>query len=304
LRLIINADDFGLSRGITDKILKSFDQGCLNSTSIMANGHAFDYSIEQLRARPSLRVSIHLNLVEGRALYDHRKLSYLTNEEGYFDKTFVTLVKTYCLLGTSEKKEMKEQITLEIEAQIEKVKAAIDWPVVVDSHHHTHVLPFIWDCLLSLHEKHQIKYIRMPREPFYFVAKNGHWGNYFSSNPCKLFLLNRLSKRCQQSLDGHDVQTPRYFVGVLFTGRMTADSVDKALKVISSRVKDDDLVEVLLHPGGAEPGEESFWQRYPDWQGYYYSENRHSEGQLLRDSTFHEIINRYRGISENFCCSG
>jgi len=81
---IIHADDYGLTKGITDHILSTFDHGILNSTSIIANGLAFDYAIEEIKKRPELRLSIHLNLVEGSPILPLEEVSMLVDKQGDF----------------------------------------------------------------------------------------------------------------------------------------------------------------------------------------------------------------------------
>ena len=75
MKFIIHADDFGLSRGITDSIL---DCWALNSMSI----YAFDYVMQEYKKRPGLR--IHLNLVDGTPLLFAYKLSTLVDKKAIF----------------------------------------------------------------------------------------------------------------------------------------------------------------------------------------------------------------------------
>ena len=58
MKLIIHADDFGASKGVTDKILDCFDNGILSSTRILPNGHAFDYAITEYSKRSKMRLGI------------------------------------------------------------------------------------------------------------------------------------------------------------------------------------------------------------------------------------------------------
>ena len=80
MKFIIHADDFGLSRGITDSILDCFDHGALNSTSI----YAFDYAVQEYKKRPGLRMSVHLNLVDGTPLLFAYKLRILVDKKAIF----------------------------------------------------------------------------------------------------------------------------------------------------------------------------------------------------------------------------
>ena len=63
--MIINADDFGNSRNITDVIARCIEEGSLNSTSIMVTSQHLDYAISKLNALKEVRTSLHLNIAEG-----------------------------------------------------------------------------------------------------------------------------------------------------------------------------------------------------------------------------------------------
>ena len=64
-RLIINADDFGWSRSITDGILRAHEDGIVTSTSLLANQPASVYAISMIPGVPRLGIGIHLNLCSG-----------------------------------------------------------------------------------------------------------------------------------------------------------------------------------------------------------------------------------------------
>lgn len=49
MKLIVNADDIGYSKSITDGIIEGINYGCISSTSIMANGKYAEYAIKQLK---------------------------------------------------------------------------------------------------------------------------------------------------------------------------------------------------------------------------------------------------------------
>ena len=67
-RVFINADDIGLSRGVTDTILQVADAGAIDGVSIIATGEAFPYALAELHKRPQIVIALHANLTEGKAL--------------------------------------------------------------------------------------------------------------------------------------------------------------------------------------------------------------------------------------------
>jgi predicted glycoside hydrolase/deacetylase ChbG (UPF0249 family) len=66
-RLIVNADDFGFTRGVNAGIVEACQQGILRSTTLMANGLAFEDAVERALGAPELDVGCHLVLIGGRA---------------------------------------------------------------------------------------------------------------------------------------------------------------------------------------------------------------------------------------------
>ena len=68
MQVIFNADDFGLTKGVTDGIIQSHTKGIVTSTSLIMNGRAVSYAVEQAKKHPSLRVGLHLVLSWGKPL--------------------------------------------------------------------------------------------------------------------------------------------------------------------------------------------------------------------------------------------
>ncbi len=67
MNIFINADDFGLTRGVTDGIVRAHEQGIVHATTLMMNGLAVPYAVQQAKRFPQLQVGIHLVLTEWTA---------------------------------------------------------------------------------------------------------------------------------------------------------------------------------------------------------------------------------------------
>jgi hypothetical protein len=77
---------------------------------------------------------------------------------------------------------------------------------------------------------------------------------------------------------------------------MSAAAVDIALRRIDARSAADGRdvsVEILFHPGGAAPGEETVWTRYPWVRAYYYSPWRRRESEVLRGPELAACLRRW-----------
>src|SRR5713226_3383585 len=84
LRLIVNADDFGMSEEVNEAVIRAFKEGVLTSTSLMVTGEAFDHAVGLAKENPELAVGIHLVTVVGRSVLPHSTIPALVDEQGDF----------------------------------------------------------------------------------------------------------------------------------------------------------------------------------------------------------------------------
>jgi predicted glycoside hydrolase/deacetylase ChbG (UPF0249 family) len=156
-RLIINADDFGFSDGVTRGIIEAHAAGSVTSTSMLANGIDWENAVRFARATRTLGVGVHLNLVQGRPLL---RVPSLTDH------------RTGELRGLGElgRRAMTGRIdagelAAELRAQIERVRQAGITVTHLDSHRHAHVLPGIFPVVCRVAAEAGIRVLRIPREP-------------------------------------------------------------------------------------------------------------------------------------------
>ncbi len=112
-RLIVNADDFGLSRSVNRGILETHERGVVTSCTLLANGPAFEDGLKLLRETPGLGVGIHLNPLRGRPVSPAESLPRLTRN-GSFHLKLTGLIRLPFRL-------IAEELEREYRAQIEKV---------------------------------------------------------------------------------------------------------------------------------------------------------------------------------------
>ena len=94
-RLIVNADDFGMSRGISDAILLAHRRGFLTSASLMTNMPAAEYAAACLAKAPALGVGVHLNICDGRPLMPIGEVPTLVDAKGAFHPARVMIRKLW-----------------------------------------------------------------------------------------------------------------------------------------------------------------------------------------------------------------
>lgn len=299
MRVRMHADDIGVSRGVTDEILRCIDTGPVRGVSLIANGAAFEYAVEALRARPFVSVSAHLNLVEGRPVTAPEQLDMLVDAAGFLNQGFVTLWSRHLLASAATRTRLQEQVRRELRAQAEKVRAALgpDRPLRLDSHQHLHHIPFVFRIVAELCRELSAAGVRLVREPL-FVG-DAPLRRHTPAGHCKRVLLNALSARHRRELAARGIGCDDWFVGAMLTGRLSAGVVDASLRRIASRAgarAADTSVEIAFHPALAAPGEETLWERYPALRAYYFSDWRSSESAALRSPEMAATLARFKTV--------
>lgn len=126
MKVIINADDFGYTKAVTDGIIKGYHQGIVRSTTALCNMPYIEYGKNLLKDCPNLSIGVHLTLTLGKSLTKNKTL---TDEEGYFYKP-AKLQNHYFDV---------EEVYNEFKAQIERfIEVFGCMPSHLDSHHGMH----------------------------------------------------------------------------------------------------------------------------------------------------------------------
>lgn len=167
-KLIVNADDFGLSPGVNKGIIETYLNGILSSTTLMVNQPYAKHAVELYKNYNNLGLGIHLTFDKGKSLYG---ISSLTDDEGNFKK--------YPLLLKSAK---KDDFINEIEAQIYKFKELCGkMPTHMDSHHHIHIkLQEAFEAVEIISKKYNLKYRKNDELIGEFYENNVSFNHFYS----------------------------------------------------------------------------------------------------------------------------
>ncbi len=289
MKTIINADDFANSLNMSEIICKCFNDGSLNSTSIMINSKYLDESLMKLKKIKNIRTSLHLNIAEGNPVSKPSDIIYLLDKNNQFCKSFEAVFFEYYFGGSNKKRMIKKQIKEEFKNQIllyvQKLKTE---QINIDSHQHYHAIPFITDILIELSHEMNISfsYIRVPKEPFFIdISSFANIKNYFGLNIIKHLLLNFFSIWLIKKLEKEGIGHNNAFIGILFTGNVTFNSIKQAMKKING----DKTIEILLHPGFLS-SKESFKCNDNKFKRFYTSIGRKNEMQVLLSQSFKNYI--------------
>lgn len=141
MKLIINADDFGYSRGHNYGILDCMLDGSVTSTTLLMTTPGTEHAFKLIKKNPFLDVGIHLSLDLGKPLSDRSDIPSLIDQKGKFN----TYDLSKNMLNVNS-----DQVYLEWKKQI---NYAIDngvSPTHFDSHHHIHMKEDVFDVFVQL----------------------------------------------------------------------------------------------------------------------------------------------------------
>ncbi len=274
--IYICADDYGLCKEISANIQQCLDKGELSKVSVFPNFD--DVDLQKMQNGKDIRVSLHLNLVEGKCMTNAEEIPLLADKSGNFENTFIGLMMCSLFYG----KKFEAQVYQEMRAQVLfwKEKLAEGEPFCIDSHQHTHMIPAVFRALLKVlgDEKIKPEYVRIPAEPILpYIKTPSLYFTYNAVNIIKQWLLNFLWLINKNQAAKNKIPTSHFF-GILFSGRMDEKRVSKILpKYIKMAEKDGRDIEVLFHPGYTDKKELDFKGKNVAFEKFYISKNRKTE---------------------------
>jgi predicted glycoside hydrolase/deacetylase ChbG (UPF0249 family) len=260
LKLIVNADDFGISEAVNRGIVDAHDHGIVTSTSLMATGPAFEHAVELARSHPRLAVGVHLTLTEQRPL---------TAALGLVAADGTLPAHTAALLRRTLSKRLPlPEVHRELDAQIRRVRAAGIAISHLDGHQHVHVLPGVARVVADLAAVHGVAAVRHPAERL---------RGYMLRDPKRLSRVAEqaaLNLFCKSAPFEH-LRRSDVFVGFYFGGRLDEANLTTVLNHLPAAGS----VELMCHPGAED------MQPAGDWQ-YAWA----AERDALTSSRIRELV--------------
>lgn len=208
-KVIVNADDFGMSESVNRAILQSFDLGIISTTTIMCNMPGFMEACELAHQNKIIdRIGIHLNITEGLPLTEDIKNFPKFYSSGQMYKSFK---------GHFLNKEESRVVYKEFQAQLNLCRKQGLIPTHADSHHHFHHFWGIGKVVKELAIANNILAVRL----------RFNWGNISKQRKAYSEFYNL-------SLKFHGLAKTNYFCEIR--------SVDK--KLLNKKA----AIEVMVHP--------------------------------------------------------
>jgi chitin disaccharide deacetylase len=235
-KLIVTADDFGLSVPVNEAVESAHRQGFLSAASLMVGAKAAEDAVERARRLPSLGVGLHLTLLDGHPVLPPEEIADLVGPEGRFPSDpFRFGVALY------SSREMQRQANAEIDAQFKRFSATGLPMDHINGHKHFHLHPVVWQTIARVAPRFNRPPVRVPLEPF---------GPSFRANRDRAFgrLASWLfyylqTRRIRRELMAGGIPSNDHVFGLYDSGAMTEDRVLRLLDQLPGGVS-----EIYCHP--------------------------------------------------------
>src|SRR5882757_3579744 len=238
-RLIINADDFGLTPGVNRAIAELHRAKAITSATLMATGAAFEDAVAIAHANPALGVGCHIVLTDGLPVLPPEKIPTLIGpDRKTFRPSLIDFVQALLLGNIHE-----VDIAREAAAQIQKLQIAGIAITHLDTHKHTHLFPAVLRPLLGIAERMSIPAIRYPFEQPWSLALDH--GNRIRRLQVKLLSQLKTHFEHQPQIHNQHVLTTDATIGISATGNLYSKTLHEILQAIPA----EGTFELCCHPG-------------------------------------------------------
>jgi len=260
--LIVNADDYGYFRCVSDGILELAGRGIVRATGVFANAPLFGEYSARLRDYPALDVGNHLNLTYGVPLTSDLRRELARWSGRLPGKAALVMALASGAIGT-------EAVRAEWRAQIDRCLGCGLRVRFLNSHEHVHMLPRLFAVATDLAREYGIDHLR-------FASSQLAW-----RSPASLFrtaILKCLGVATRARLASPAVS----FVGLDVSGRLDLAYLRRVLRGL----RGGQLYELMCHPGRLDASEVTDHDllRYHDWEG---------ERRALLDPEFRDLLDHH-----------
>ena len=241
-KLIVNADDFGLSKAVTDAIIDCHSNGIVTSTTLLANMSFAEYAASRAKAFSRLSVGLHLNLTQGKPISDASKINNLVDSEGNF------LNSTQQSKNLKSNKTAQEQVFMELEAQLQR---ALDLGLKIthfDSHNRIQKMPVVISAIIKLHKLYGILAART-QNGLFWTSSDAKFYTKLKKNVQNLRHFKKIHIRWHNHLlfRKNGLLTPDRMVSPKHLIPSSSDPKEQFIQCIKSL--NSGISELYLHPG-------------------------------------------------------
>ncbi|MFH1190307.1 MAG: ChbG/HpnK family deacetylase [Candidatus Omnitrophota bacterium] len=235
-RLIVAADDLGLTKSVNEGIARSYEEGIVTSLNLLPSGEAFSGALSLAGEIGLDEAGAHLALTETSAVTEASRIPSLVDSSGRFYKGHADFLLKY-ISGAIR----ADEIYVEWKAQLERARDSGIRITNLSSHEHIHMLPELFDILIKLAKEYDIPAVRFPHAD----RSRSRWGIKSIS---KRLALSLFEGNMAKTIRASGMLAPDHFLGFLDSGNIT----EAVLLDILSNLEDG-TTELVCHPGFLAP---------------------------------------------------
>ncbi|HVV27479.1 MAG TPA: hopanoid biosynthesis-associated protein HpnK [Rhizomicrobium sp.] len=239
-KLIVTADDFGAAVEVNEAVERAHRDGILSAASLMVAGDAANDAVARARNMPSLRVGLHLVLVEGRPVLPASAVPDLVDARGCFRTDMARAGAAMFFLP-----KVRAQLAREIEAQFAAFEATGLRLDHVNAHKHFHLHPTIAALVAKIGRAHGAAGARVPLEPQGILGRVER-----HRAPGVVALTAPFARNLRRRFRRAGFAVPDAVFGLAWSGAMTRERLSGLIRNIP-----EGLSEIYMHPATADyPG--------------------------------------------------
>lgn len=241
-RLIVNADDLGLTPGVNRGIIEAHRRGIVTSATMMAGGAAFEDARQAIAHVPTLAIGCHIDLVQLAPALPAAHVRSLV--EGSVFRRGAAPLAMRSFVGSAK----ADEIAAEALAQMRKLQTAGFALSHFDTHKHTHIFPAVLKPLLRAARECGVRAVRNPFEPAFVVR----WAEARSRGATARFaavrLLGGFAGPFRRAVSKAGLFTTDGTVGIALTGHLDQNALCELLRRIP-----EGTWELVVHPAYFDP---------------------------------------------------
>jgi hopanoid biosynthesis associated protein HpnK len=243
-RLIINADDFGMTAGVNRAIAESHRAGIVTSATLMANESATQEAIGLASQLSSLSVGCHVVLVDGKPLSNSQQVPSLLISGNSDVQRFRPGI-AHLAAAAASRKIQRTDVQREAGAQMELLQSRGIALSHVDCHMHSHILPVVSRAVLAVARERGIRAVRNPFEPAWSVAATHKSSSLRSWNrSMQITVLRALRAQFLNMVRENGMKTPDGTIGIAVTGLLDRQLLERLVAAMP-----EGTWELVTHPG-------------------------------------------------------
>jgi len=242
--LIVNADDFGLSREVNAAVVRAHREGILTSASLMVAEAHRDEAISLAHEHPQLDVGLHAVVCRGRSVLPPAEIAPAVDALGRFPDNAVLAGLRWFF-----DQHLRAKLEAELRAQVEKHLELVGYLNHIDGHLNFHVHPVVADILIGLAVEYQVACLRMPRERVLTTLRLRR--DHAARKAVEAVIFRALSSRTRRLMRKRGLKSTDSLFGLHQSGHLDEDYI----VAIIHRLREGST-ELYFHPAmdiGATP---------------------------------------------------